>query len=116
MEMGHFRLSRSITQEALDAVSVVIADVNGDGTPDLVVANQNDLAPSAVVGVLLGNGDGTFQSPRTYVSGGKQATCVAVADGNGDGKLDLLVSNTASTGGKPLLVASGTLYFFDSER
>lgn len=52
-----------------DATSVAVADVNGDGKLDLVVSNlclsgndcpayEND--PGGI-GVLLGNGDGTFQ-------------------------------------------------------
>ena len=41
--------------------SVAVADVNGDGKPDLVVANYY----GSNVSVLLGNGDGTFQAPRT---------------------------------------------------
>ncbi len=45
------------------------------------------------MGVLLGNGDGTFQTAVTYDSGGYAANSVAVADVNGDGKPDLLVAN-----------------------
>jgi hypothetical protein len=45
--------------------SVAVADVNGDGKPDLVVANCGSGCGGgtevAVVSVLLGNGDGTFQ-------------------------------------------------------
>ena len=75
------------------AFSVAVADVNGDGKPDLVVANRNTMAAVGSVGVLLGNGDGTFQAAVTYGSGGYQANSVAVADVNGDGKPDLLVAN-----------------------
>src|SRR5262245_52636959 len=39
-------------------VAVAVADVNRDGHPDLVVANRD----SSTVSVLLGNGNGTFQS------------------------------------------------------
>jgi hypothetical protein len=46
------------------ASSVAVADVNGDGKPDLLVGNYLG------VGVLLGNGDGTFQAAVTYDSGG----------------------------------------------
>src|SRR3989442_12860657 len=41
--------------------SVAVGDFNGDGKPDLAVAN----AGSDTVSVLLGNGDGTFQAART---------------------------------------------------
>ena len=43
--------------------------------------------------MLLGNGDGTFQTAVTYGSGGFDAYSVAVADVNGDGKPDLVVAN-----------------------
>jgi len=42
------------------------------------------------VGVLLGNGDGTFQPVVNYGSGGTVVLALAVADVNGDGKPDLL--------------------------
>ena len=44
------------------------------------------------VGVLLGNGNGTFQTQATYAVGASPE-CVAVADMNGDGKPDLVVAN-----------------------
>lgn len=68
--------------------SVAIADFNGDGYPDLAVVNEND-----EVGILLGNGDGTFQSATSYASGGYGATSVAIGDLNGDGKMDLAVTS-----------------------
>ena len=46
------------------------------------------------MGVLLGNGDGTFQTAVTLRLGwDRQAMSVAVADVNGDGKPDLVVAN-----------------------
>jgi hypothetical protein len=83
-------------------ISVAIADVNGDGKPDIVVADcgANIFCPTSAPGavsILLGNGDGTFQAAVSYSSGGISALSVAVADVNGDGKLDLLVANSGSS-------------------
>jgi hypothetical protein len=73
---------------------VVVADVNGDGHPDLVVADYSvDGNHDGAVSVLLGFGDGTFEPATTYSSGGTGAVSLAVVDLNGDGKLDLLVAN-----------------------
>jgi FG-GAP repeat protein len=53
---------------ALDATAVATGDVNGDGFQDVVVVNGcgNDLfVCHGSVGILLGNGDGTLQTPAT---------------------------------------------------
>ena len=84
--------------------SVAVGDVNGDGIPDLVVANWTESGyclrklGNGGVSVLLGNGDGTFQAPVTYSSGGYGAWQVAIADVNGDGKPDLIVVNDSDSG------------------
>lgn len=71
---------------------LAVADVNGDGKPDLLVTTSY----CSQVEVLLGNGNGTFQSGVYYGTGGVIASSVTVADVNGDGKPDLLVANEAS--------------------
>lgn len=78
--------------------SVVVADVNGDGKLDLVVADHCPASgcitfEQGAVEVLLGNGDGTFQAAADYDSGGYPDDSVAIKDVNGDGKPDLLVAN-----------------------
>ena len=67
---------------------LAVGDFNGDGTPDLTVANYGD----GTVGVLLGYGDGTFQPMTSYASG-LNPSSVVVGDFNGDGKLDLAASD-----------------------
>jgi hypothetical protein len=84
------------------ASAVTIGDVNKDGHPDIVVANCSPSGSvcrgSGNVGVLIGNGDGTFQAPVTHRSGGRSAGSVAIADVNGDGKPDILVINSCASG------------------
>jgi hypothetical protein len=68
--------------------SIATGDFNHDGIPDLALANSE----GNTAGVLLGNGDGTFQTQTTYAVG-NGAFAVAAGDFNGDGDLDLAVAN-----------------------
>jgi FG-GAP-like repeat/FG-GAP repeat len=68
-------------------VSVVVADLNGDGIPDLAVAStRSGYTSEDYVSVLLGNGDGTFQNAANYTCV-RFVSSIAAADFNGDGKL-----------------------------
>jgi hypothetical protein len=69
--------------------SAAVADVNADGKADALVSSNGIYA----VGVMLGNGDGTFQPVVGYDSGGSHPATMAVADVNADAKPDMLVSN-----------------------
>ncbi len=71
--------------------SVAVADLDGDGNSDLVVACYGANA----VGVLLGNGDGTFLPIELYAAGAEPIS-VAVGDLNLDGIPDLVVTNFGS--------------------
>jgi type II secretory pathway component GspD/PulD (secretin) len=68
--------------------TVAVGDFNGDGKLDLAVANEGD----NTVSILLGNGDGTFQTPIT-VPTGLAPDAIVTGDFNGDGKLDMAVAN-----------------------
>jgi hypothetical protein len=78
------------------SASVAIADLNGDGKPDLVVANHVKGSAYGSLGVLLGNGDGTFQAAVTYSAAGSYTQAVNVAKLNADGIPDIIAVNTNS--------------------
>ncbi|HTP57031.1 MAG TPA: FG-GAP-like repeat-containing protein [Candidatus Paceibacterota bacterium] len=67
---------------------IAAADVNGDGRPDVVVANEG----TTIVSVFLNHGDGTFAPGVNYTTGSR-AYRVALGDLNGDGKPDIVVTN-----------------------
>jgi hypothetical protein len=71
--------------------SIVTADFNGDTKLDLAVANQG----SNTVSILLGNGNGTFQSRVDYATG-IASSVLTTGDFNGDGNIDLVTSNHTS--------------------
>ncbi len=69
---------------------VAIGDFNGDGKEDVVTANST----TASVSVLLGNGDGTFQSPINSATAAGPSFSVAVGDFNRDGRQDVAVTGS----------------------
>jgi hypothetical protein len=90
--------------------SVIAADFNGDGKLDLIIADSgvSGSTDRGSIVVLIGNGDGTFQTPARYTAGTSPVS-VAVADFNGDGRLDLAVANSQSASVSILLgVGDGT--------
>ena len=91
--------------EGTSATSVVVADLNGDGKADVVAGAQNP------VHVLLGNGDGTLQSPLRF---GNYGSSIAIADIDGDGNLDLAMTASGYVGvalGNGLGAFGATQYF-----
>ena len=77
--------------------SIAVGDVNGDGRSDLVInlIGGEDSVVSQL-GVLLGNGDGTFQAPILQSPGTGGDGEVTLGDFNNDGRLDAAVGGEAA--------------------
>jgi hypothetical protein len=90
---GTFQSPMSFAVSGQDPVSIAVADLNGDGKPDIVEVSYFGIYGSSI-SVLLGNGDGTFQPQVTYNPQSASVAWVAIADVNGDGKPDLVIANT----------------------
>ncbi len=78
---------------------ILVADVNADSIPDVVVSAANTVTPGPIgfllpggVSVFIGKGDGTLTPQVSYATG---AGCSAViaADVNRDGVVDLVTAN-----------------------
>ena len=89
---GAFQAAQIIVDGRSDFVAV--GDFDGDGVLDLAVAYYPISAPHGEVRVLLGNGDATFRA-RSYAAG-LIPVSIAVNDFNGDGRADLVVTNSLS--------------------
>jgi hypothetical protein len=81
--------------------SLAVKDLNGDGIADLAVASGGGMR------VLLGNGDGTFQTTSISYIAGTGPWGMAAGDLNGDGLPDLVVANLSANSGVSILINDG---------
>jgi hypothetical protein len=86
---------------AVPSGTLAVADFNRDGNLDLATGGG---------GLLLGNGDGSFQAAQEYGATG----AVAVGDFNGDGLPDLAVCQGGNPGSVQVLLGNGDGTFRDA--
>jgi hypothetical protein len=98
---GSFAAATNI-QTVANVRFTAVGDFNRDGKPDLAVATATPSISTNSVAVLLGDGTGGFGTPTSYTTG-LSSFYVATSDLNGDGKLDLVVSNQNSNNVSVLL-------------
>jgi hypothetical protein len=92
---GAFHAAKSFSAQVPSDLGV--GDFNGDHIPDLAVVEYAG-SGNGTLGIYLGNGDGTFRNFANYQLG-SESNSITVADFNGDGHLDVAVTN-ASGGGQ----------------
>ena len=84
-------------EEGLSPLSVAVTDFDGDDHPDLAIANPCGTDGTCVsqgsVGIMLGNGDGTFQPVVNYPATGFDTARLNVGDFNRDRHADVVALN-----------------------
>jgi FG-GAP-like repeat len=96
---GTFRPAVSYNSGPGSRGGIAVGDFNGDGSPDLAVADFNYAGPYSFVGVLMNRGDGTFSAPQLVPVNFPAARSVTVGDFNGDGNADLAVADGLGVNG-----------------
>jgi hypothetical protein len=91
---GTFGAGKKLPTVSTIPLHMVAADINGDGKTDLVIGNCCGLA---VMSVLLGKGNGTFQPEQIMQVAGSPAQ-LAVADLNGDKRPDIVSASGNAAG------------------
>jgi hypothetical protein len=87
--------------------SIVVADFNGDGIPDIAVGvNATTAGGKGYINVLLGNGDGTFKAAKTFTGLSDNQAIVAAPFVDG-GPIDILTVSNSSTNTKNALILTG---------
>lgn len=84
--------------------AIASGDLNKDGIPDLIIGGDPIEAEQGKIRVLIGNGNGTFQTPAAYQIGYNPnevyrspfVNQIEIADLNNDGNLDVIVSHNGT--------------------
>ena len=88
---GLFATGKIISDKLIGPESIAIADLDGNGTPDVIVASSDDNRVSS----FSNNGDGAFGIPQPVLTHPVGLGSIATADFDGDGDLDVLAGSNS---------------------
>jgi uncharacterized repeat protein (TIGR01451 family) len=100
---GTFQAAKSLPLTAL-TFQIAVADFNSDKNADLAVSNVDPGTKDVTMSIFLGEGDGTFQSAKTFSMPAGAIGAFAVADFNNDTKPDFAIGGS---GGMPIFLSKG---------
>jgi FG-GAP-like repeat len=101
---GTMKKATSTTATA-DSNDIAAGDIDGDGDQDIVVVAEGSSLTNTVIDLYLNNGAGRFT--HVTATGGHGAQRVALADLNGDTRLDLAITNYSSQKTVSVLLGNG---------
>ena len=105
---GRFPACRALSSES--ATTIAAGDLNGDGLPDLVVPHRDGGQSYLFINNGQGDGKGGFAAKHPFGPDKSATRAIALADLNGDGRLDIVIGDEAS-GGASLYFNQGDLKF-----
>jgi hypothetical protein len=103
LNRGDGTFANPVFVDSPGSILFTVDDVNGDGTPDIVVVNNSQFdevtfMTTRSVTTFLGNGDGNFQAGVDSTTSAMGVSMAITGDFDGDGKKDLLTGNTLMLG------------------
>ena len=106
---GAFTVQGTTPAVGTTPAAIEVTDVNNDGNPDVIVFDAATASSTAygALAILLGNGDGTFQTAQSETLSDIPGTTAAIGDFNRDGKPDLAM--VGETNGNIELLLNNTL-------
>lgn len=105
---GNFTLDNSNTFTAVARATVNFADLNGNGSPDLITTGSDSNGESTT-NIYFNDGNGNFTEDTSHPLTAVEISSVAIFDAEGDGDLDVVISGRSDQ----LSIALTELYLND---